>query len=138
MGLIIVLHRVVWVWWADACYVLDPLLCRAGSVQEGPAPRSGSRELWWDMCVLPGWRGRLAQLNPSHLSHQAPGYTGPEAQGCAHPQLGEGSWRAGDVALSECEPADETLEGHSARYWERSCAGVSRQRGSPDSWKVPA
>lgn len=37
MGLIIVFHRVVWVWWADACYVLDPLLCRAGSVQEGPA-----------------------------------------------------------------------------------------------------
>lgn len=26
MRLIIVFHRVVWVWWADACYVLDPLL----------------------------------------------------------------------------------------------------------------
>ena len=37
MGLIIVCHRVVWVWWADACNMLDPLLWGAGSAQEGPA-----------------------------------------------------------------------------------------------------
>ena len=98
-------HRVLWVWWADACYVLDPLLWGVGSAQEGPAlmVRIPQRALV-DVCVAGvacrgGWWLSLSSLSPGPRLHRP-----PSSRLCSPTTpRGKAQGTAGDVALSECD-----------------------------------
>ena len=138
----------MWVGWAGV------LPGGQEELSKGQLWLSGSHsQLWSGGCVLLG--GGLGSLGaqalalpcPSHLSQQAPRYTGPQAQGRAHPQLlGRRFWAPQAVLPFPSAVRGRDAPGHSAsllgRQLRRSadkpeapdCSSAEAGDGSPGCW----